>query len=366
MRTNYNGFRVTGAASKYRPRRLAIIAALQTSGNMHELPADFLKALSSEQLLKESYLWNDRRHLLGTGDLTDVEFERFRGAAARCKAMHANESPGTLLKGKVVANVFYENSTRTRSSFEVAAKWLGADVLNLDTKVSSVTKGETIVDTARQLVSMRVDAIVQRHAASGSAALLARELGDKVQVINAGDGWHEHPTQALLDAFTMQEIRHNLGGAKIAIVGDITHSRVARSNIRLLKNLGAHVHIAGPPTLVPPNLADMGVTVHTRLEPAIEQAHFVMMLRLQLERQTQGLIPSVGEYRRLYRLDHQKLKLARPEARVLHPGPVNRGLEISDELVDDPEISLVTTQVTNGVAARMAVLYLLLAREGAR
>ena len=306
-------------------------------------------------------LWKQRRHLLDTRDLQREEIETFLQMATLCKRNHLHEPPLTVLKGATVANVFYENSTRTRSSFEVAARRLGADVLNLDTKVSSVTKGETIVDTARQLVSMRVAAIVQRHSASGSAHLLVSELGDKVQVLNAGDGWNGHPTQGLLDVFTMKEIRPDLSGAKIAIVGDITHSRVARSNIWLLNKLGAQVHAAGPPTLLPPELVKLGVHVHNRLEPAIEGADFIMMLRLQLERQKQGLIPSLGEYKRLYRLDRQKMQLAKPTARVMHPGPVNRGLEITDELVDDPVVSLVAQQVTNGVATRMAVLYLLLA-----
>lgn len=268
-----------------------------------------------------------------------------------------------MLAGKTVANVFYENSTRTRSSFEVAARHLGADVLNLDTKVSSVTKGETIIDTAKQLVSMRVSAIVQRHHASGSAQLLARELGGFVHILNAGDGWNAHPTQALLDLLSITDVCPDIDGRKIAIIGDITHSRVARSNIWLLKSLGADLHIAGPPTLVPPKLSDLGVTVHDRIEPALEGAHFVLMLRLQLERQQQGLIPSIGEYKRLYRLDHARLKLAQPDVRVLHPGPVNRGIEMTDDLVDDPYYSLILTQVTNGVAARMAALYLLLMED---
>ncbi len=307
--------------------------------------------------------WRERRHLLDTRDLSTEELDLFNAVATIFKRAHEHEPPLTLLSGRTIANIFYENSTRTRSSFEIAARRLGADVINLDTKTSSVTKGETIVDTALQLVSMRVSAIVQRHSAAGSAHLLARALGDNVQVINAGDGWHAHPTQGLLDLFTMTEVRPNLEGAKVAIVGDITHSRVARSNIWLLKKRGAHVHIAGPPTLIPPALEQMGVTVHQKLEPAIENADFIIMLRLQLERQAQGLVPSIGEYRRLYRLDHSRLKLAQPGVKVLHPGPVNRGIELTDELVDDPYYSLITTQITNGVATRMAALYLLMADQ---
>jgi aspartate carbamoyltransferase catalytic subunit len=305
-------------------------------------------------------MWKRRRHLIDTRDLTIDEIQCLLQTAECCKRNHLYEQPLSLLAGKTVANIFYENSTRTRSSFELAAKRLGAEVINLDTKVSSVTKGETIVDTARQLVSMRVDAIVQRHSAAGAADLLVKELGQLVHVLNAGDGWNAHPTQGLLDLFTMHELRPNLEGVKVAIIGDITHSRVARSNIWLLKRVGADVQVAGPPTLVPPAIAELGVTVHNRLEPAIENASFVMMLRLQLERQKQGLIPSLSEYRRLYRLDHQKLKLASADVRVLHPGPLNRGLEITDALADDPQISLITTQVTNGIAVRMAALYLLL------
>jgi aspartate carbamoyltransferase catalytic subunit len=324
---------------------------------------DQLKELTTRKHAAAATAWRERRHLLETRDLTRSEVECFIDVAKLCKQAHNNQTPLAVLAGKTIAHIFYENSTRTRSSFEVAARALGADVLNLDTKVSSVTKGETIVDTARQLVAMQVAAIVQRHSASGSAHLLVRELGDKVHVLNAGDGWNGHPTQGLLDALTMMEVRPNLEGAKIAVVGDITHSRVARSAFWLLKTLGAQIHVAGPPTLIPPQLASFGIIVHNQLEPAIEGADFVMMLRLQLERQSQGLIPSIGEYKRLFRLDHQKLKLASPDVRVLHPGPVNRGIEMTDELVDDPYYSLIETQVTNGVATRMAAFYLLLTAD---
>jgi aspartate carbamoyltransferase catalytic subunit len=312
-------------------------------------------------------LWKERRHLLDTSDLQAQEIATFLEVARKCKQNQQTGMPLSILQGVTVASVFYENSTRTRSSFEVAARRLGADVLNLDTKVSSVTKGESITDTAGQLVAMQVAAIVQRHNASGSADLLVSELGDKVHVINAGDGWHAHPTQALLDLLTMTEVKADLRSTKVAIIGDITHSRVARSNIWLLKKQGADVHVAGPPTLLPPGLSELGVTVHNRLEPAIENADFVIMLRLQLERQKQGLIPSISEYKSLFRLDHSKLKLAKPQSKVLHPGPVNRDIEITDALVDDESRSLISLQVANGVAARMAVLYLLLAaQEGDR
>lgn len=305
--------------------------------------------------------WRKRRHLLDTKDLTVDEIECLIAVAQCCKDIHRqSRAPLTLLSNKVVANLFYENSTRTRSSFELAARKLGASVLNLDIRMSSVAKGETIDDTARTLVSMGVDAVVQRHSSSGSAHRLAALLADEVHVLNAGDGWNAHPTQALLDLFSMQETGKKLRGCKVAIIGDITHSRVARSNIWLLKKLGAELHVSGPPTLVPRDLSTFGVAVHDRLEPAIQDADFVIALRLQLERQEQGLIPSTGEYKRLYRLDHDRIKLCRPDVRVLHPGPVNRGIEITDELVDDSAISLVNLQVANGIAVRMAVLYLLL------
>lgn len=306
--------------------------------------------------------WKQRRHLLDTKDLSIAEIACFLAVAAACKHNHLNEgAPLAVLRGKTIAHVFYENSTRTRSSFEIAARRLGADVLNLDTKVSSVTKGETLVDTARQLMWMGTTAIVQRHHASGSADLLATHVGADIHILNAGDGWHAHPTQGLLDLVTMTEVRPDMKNAKVTILGDVTHSRVARSNIWLLQKLGADVHVVGPPTLIPPGLEDIDVTVHSALESALQDADFVITLRLQLERQKQGMIPSIGEYKKLYRLDHERLKLAKPSVRVLHPGPVNRGIEITDALVDDADISLVSTQVTNGVSARMAVLYLLLA-----
>jgi len=312
-------------------------------------------------------LWRRRRHLLDTKDITPDELSAVLEAATICKAMvDCGEGPQNVLGTKTVANLFYENSTRTRSSFELAAKRLGATVINVDIASSSVAKGETIIDTGRTLTAMAVDALVQRHHASGSALLVAREFGEEVHVINAGDGWNSHPTQALLDYFTMWELRGHVKGLKIAIIGDITHSRVARSNIWLLKRMGADIHVAGPPTLLPPELGKLGVTIHTRLEPAIENADFIMVLRLQLERQQQGLIPSIGEYKRLYRLDHPRLKLANADCKVFHPGPMNRDIEIAHSLADDMERSLVRAQVANGVAVRMAVLFLLLANRESR
>lgn len=311
--------------------------------------------------------WKARRHLLDTKDLSVEEVEALIAVAKICKKIHSRgRAPLTVLSNKVVANLFYENSTRTRSSFELAARKLGASVLNLDIRMSSVAKGETIEDTARTLVSMGVDAVVQRHSSSGSAHKLAEFLSDEVHVLNAGDGWNAHPTQALLDLFSMQETGKTINGKKVAIVGDITHSRVARSNIWLLQKLGADIHVCGPPTLVPVELDSFGVTVHDQLEPAIKDADFVIALRLQLERQDEGLIPSIGEYKRLYRLDHERIKRCKAGVRVLHPGPVNRGIEITDDLVDDTKVSLVNLQVANGIAVRMAVLYLLMYGEESR
>jgi len=305
--------------------------------------------------------WAERRHLVDTKDLSLEEIECIMSIAAVCKRLHDMAiAPLTVLQNKIVANLFYEDSTRTRSSFELAARKLGASVLNLDIKTSSAAKGETIEDTARTLVAMGVNAVVQRHQSSGSAQMLANALSQKVHVLNAGDGWNAHPTQALLDLFSMREVKSSVIGAKVAIIGDVMHSRVARSNIWLLQKLGVDLHVAGPPSLVPKHLGKLGVTVHKHLEPALEDADFIIALRLQVERQQQGLIPSLSEYKSLYRLDHQRLHNAKPEVRVLHPGPVNRGIEITEALLDDASISLVNKQVANGIAVRMAVLYVLL------
>lgn len=308
--------------------------------------------------------WRKRRHLLDVDDITTDELSALCSVAAHCKKFYIRDSaPLRVLASKTIANVFYENSTRTRSSFELAATKLGAAVINIDPKISSVSKGETISDTANIMIQLGANALVQRHSASGSAHQIARELGEHVQIINAGDGWHAHPTQALLDYFTMFEVLPDLKGAKVVIVGDVKHSRVARSNIALLTGLGVEVHTVGPPTLLPVQLDQLGAKVHNRLEPALSDADFVMCLRLQTERMEQGLIPSIAEYKRLYRVDHHKLKAAKPGVRVLHPGPVNRNIEMTDDLVNDQALSLVSTQVNNGIAVRMAVLYFLLAGE---
>jgi aspartate carbamoyltransferase catalytic subunit len=261
------------------------------------------------------------------------------------------------LRGRMVVNLFFEPSTRTRFSFETAEKWLSADSLNFAARGSSVEKGESLLDTARNLEAMSPDLIVVRHSSPGVPHFLARHL--KAGVVNAGDGAHEHPTQALLDALT---IRHRLGRLerlRVVICGDIAHSRVVRSNIWLLTKMGARVVVCGPPTLLPPRIEEMGVEASTDFDAALEGADVVMMLRMQLERQGTPLFPSVREYFRMYGLDARRLGRARPEAIVMHPGPMNRGVEIASDVADSPR-SVILEQVANGVAVRMAVLYLLL------
>jgi aspartate carbamoyltransferase catalytic subunit len=261
------------------------------------------------------------------------------------------------LRGRMVVNLFFEPSTRTRFSFETAEKWLSADSLNFAARGSSVEKGESLLDTARNLQAMSPDLIVVRHSSPGVPHFLARHL--KAGVVNAGDGAHEHPTQALLDALTIRQRLGRLERLRVVVCGDIAHSRVVRSNIWLLTRMGARVVVCGPPTLLPVRIEEMGVEATTDFDAALEGADVVMMLRMQLERQGTPLFPSVREYFRLYGLDARRLGLARPEAIVMHPGPMNRGVEISSEVADSPR-SVILEQVSNGVAVRMAVLYLLL------
>jgi len=259
------------------------------------------------------------------------------------------------LRGKTVINLFYEASTRTRTSFELAGKRLSADVINISTSTSSVVKGETLLDTARNIEAMKCNIIIVRHSCSGAPEFLSTKL--RSSVINAGDGFHEHPTQALLDMFTIREKLGRLEGLTVAIVGDIAHSRVARSNIYGLTAMGARVRVCGPPTMVPPGLDCMGAEVLHDMDKAVEGADVVMMLRLQLERQTAGLFPCVREYAKLYGLNHERIARAAKHALVMHPGPMNRGVEISSEVADSTPVIL--EQVTNGVAVRMAVMFLL-------
>lgn len=261
------------------------------------------------------------------------------------------------LRGKTVINLFYEASTRTRTSFEIAGKRLSADTINISSSTSSVVKGETLIDTARNLEAMNPDVIVIRHSAAGAPHLLASLV--KQSIINAGDGAHEHPTQALLDMMTIKERKGSIDGLKVAIIGDIEHSRVARSNIYGLTKMGARVTVAGPATMLPRDIEQMGVEVHSRLEDAIAGADVIMMLRVQLERQKQNIFPSLREYAQHFCLNRHNVKLAKKDVIVMHPGPINRGVEISPDIADDPSCSVILDQVNKGVAVRMALLYLL-------
>lgn len=260
------------------------------------------------------------------------------------------------LRGKTVVNLFFEPSTRTRTSFELAAKRLSADVINFSPSASSVVKGETLLDTARNIEAMQADLIVLRHFSAGAAETLAR--GVKSSVINAGDGWHEHPTQALLDLYTIRARGMDFPGLKVAIVGDVAHSRVARSNIYALTKLGAEVRVVGPPTMIPSHIERLGVSVFHSLDEALRDAQVIMMLRLQLERQGRALFPTIREYARLYGLTAERVRLAQPGAIVMHPGPINRGVEIAPEVADSLS-SVILDQVANGVAVRMGILYLM-------
>lgn len=261
------------------------------------------------------------------------------------------------LRGKSVINLFYEASTRTRTSFEIAGKRLSADTINISASTSSVVKGETLIDTARNLEAMNPDIIVIRHSAAGAPHLLASLVSQSI--INAGDGAHEHPSQALLDMMTIKAKKGRIAGLKVALVGDILHSRVARSNIYGLSKMGAQVVVAGPATMIPRDIERMGVKVYTKLDDAIADADVVMMLRIQLERQKQNIFPSLREYAQHYCLNRNNIKLAKDDVIVMHPGPMNRGVEISPDIADDPNYSVILDQVNNGVAVRMALLYLL-------
>ena len=261
------------------------------------------------------------------------------------------------LRGKSIINLFFEASTRTRTSFELAGKYLGADVVNITTSTSSVTKGESLRDTILTVESMNVDAIVMRHPVEGAANFAANIA--KPVIINAGDGAHAHPSQGLLDLFTIRQYKGRFAGLKVAIIGDILHSRVARTNIIALNKMGAEVHLAGPKTLMPKDVAGMGVTIHNSVESALEQADIVYVLRIQLERQKKGLFPTPREYARIFGVNAERMKLAKPDALIMHPGPMNRGLEIAPDVAYD-EHSAITEQVRNGVAVRMSLLYLTL------
>jgi aspartate carbamoyltransferase catalytic subunit len=264
------------------------------------------------------------------------------------------------LRGRTVVHLFYEPSTRTRTSFEIAAKRLSADTFNISASTSSIVKGETLLDTARNLEAMNPDVIVLRHSAAGAPHLLARHV--QAAVINAGDGMHEHPTQALLDLLTIKDKKGTISGQTVAIIGDIAHSRVARSNVWALTKMGARVLVAGPTTMIPHDLDKLGVEVFYRPEDVIPKADVIMMLRIQLERQGQMLLPSLREYARVFGLNEEKLSQAKPDVLIMHPGPINRGVEISPAVADGP-YSVILDQVNNGVAVRMALLYLLIGGE---
>lgn len=297
------------------------------------------------------------RHLLGIEDLSVDEIRAFLDAGKRFKKDFAETKKFDVLSGKTVVSLFYEASTRTRGSFEMAAKRLGADFIHMSADAStSVSKGETLVDTARNLEAMNPDFLVLRHSSSGAAQLLVKHL--KIPVINAGDGFHEHPTQALLDAMTIEESLGGLKGLQVTIVGDIAHSRVARSNILLLHKMGAKVTVCGPPTLIPPQMENRGVKVTYNLQEALSGADVVMMLRIQFERQNDKQLPSTGEYFRFYGLHKESTKLMKKGAIIMHPGPLNRGVEISPDVADGDR-SVILHQVTNGVAIRMGVLAVL-------
>ena len=297
------------------------------------------------------------KHLLGIADLTPEEILLVLDTArAMQEIAHRPIKKVPTLRGRTVVNLFFEPSTRTRTSFEVAEKRLSADTLNVAIATSSVVKGETLVDTALNLEAMSPDMIVMRHASSGACHLLSRIC--KSKIINAGDGMHEHPTQALLDAFTIRSHKQRIQGLKIAIVGDLLHSRVLRSNVLLLTKLGADVWLCGPPTLVPPGIERLGVTVTSNVEAAVRDADVIMMLRIQLERMQGAFFPSLREYFQVFGMTEERVRLARPDAIIMHPGPMNRGVEIASEVADGSS-SVILEQVANGVAVRMAVLYLL-------
>lgn len=301
----------------------------------------------------------NRKHLLGIRELSADEITYLLDTAENFREISRREIKKVpALRGRTVINLFFEPSTRTRTSFEIAAKRLSADAVNISVSASSVTKGETLLDTARNLEAMAPDCIVVRHSMAGAPYHLARICN--APIINAGDGSHEHPTQALLDALTIRDYKGTIAGLKVAIIGDILHSRVARSNIHLLTKLGAAVSVAGPGTLAPSEFADIvdnGLKVEKQIDAAIEGADVVMILRIQRERQDSAFFPSMREYAVHYGLHPAHLERAAPEAIVMHPGPINRGIEISSEIADGSR-SLILDQVTNGLAVRMAVLYI--------
>jgi len=297
------------------------------------------------------------KDLLGISDLTPDEITLILDTADAMKEIASRPIKKVpALRGKTVVNLFFEPSTRTRTSFEIAEKRLSADTLNIAIATSSVAKGETLADTALNLEAMHPDMIVLRHSSSGACHLLSRIC--RSAIINAGDGMHEHPTQALLDAFTIRERKRQLNGLKVAIIGDLLHSRVLRSNILLLTRMGADVWVCGPPTLMPADIRRFGVTATSSIEAAVTGADVIMLLRIQLERMEGAYFPSLREYFNVFGMSEARMQLAKPDVMIMHPGPMNRGVEIASEVADGP-YSVILDQVANGVAVRMAVLYLL-------
>lgn len=303
------------------------------------------------------------KHILGTEQLSREDIQLILDTADSFKEINSRAIKKVpTLRGKTIVNLFYEASTRTRTSFEIAGKRLSADTINITASSSSVVKGETLEDTAKNIEAMAPDIIVMRHAASGAPHYLAERLN--CSVINAGDGAHEHPSQALLDLLTIRQHKCKLEGLTVAIVGDITHSRVARSNLYAMKKMGMTVRLAGPGTMVPPGIERLGAEVYTDMNAAINGADVIMMLRIQLERQGKTMLPTLREYARFYGLNPTNLKLAKEDAIVLHPGPMNRGVEISSYVADGTQ-NVILEQVENGVAVRMALLYLVAGGEQA-
>ncbi len=301
-------------------------------------------------------MWR-HKHLLGIRQLSAEDITAVLDTAESCKQIFERDvKKFPTLRGKTVVNLFYEASTRTRTSFEIAGKWMSADVVNISVSTSSAAKGENLLDTARTIESLGADVLVIRHQSAGAPEMLSRIL--RASVVNAGDGAHEHPTQGLLDLLTIRQHKGRISGLKVTIVGDISHSRVARSNIWGLTRMGAEVTVCGPPTLMPAEVDTLGVRVEYDLPAALRDADVVNVLRLQRERQQKGLLPSLEEYSREYGVNSRLLSLAKPDLILMHPGPANVGVEISQEVCDDPR-SVIREQVTNGVAVRMAVLYLL-------
>ena len=299
----------------------------------------------------------NRKDILGIQELSVEEIDLILDTADSFIEVSTREIKKVpTLRGKTVINLFYEASTRTRTSFEIAAKRLSADTINISASTSSVVKGETLIDTAKNLEAMNPDIIVIRHSAAGAPHMLAGIL--RQSIINAGDGAHEHPTQALLDMMTIRAKKGRIAGLKVALVGDIAHSRVARSNIHGLTKMGAQVCVAGPATMIPRGIERMGVVVHMRIEEAIRDADIIMMLRIQTEREKQNIFPSLREYAQYFSLNRKNIGFARKDVLIMHPGPINRGVEISPDIADGPH-SIILEQVTNGVAVRMALLYLL-------